>query len=60
MYVWLSILRTNQEVAVKLEHFSTDPSVLQNEVDVYEELIWTWHTSSLLGRIRLRIQRDGV
>ena len=31
--------KTNQEVAIKLEHFSIDPSVLQNEVNVYEELV---------------------
>lgn len=30
--------KTNREVAIKLEHFRIDPSVLQNEVDAYEKL----------------------
>lgn len=31
--------KTNREVAIKLEHFRIAPSVLQNEVDAYEQLI---------------------
>lgn len=30
--------KTNQEVAIKLEHYRIAPSVLQGEIDIYEEL----------------------